>query len=81
MEAPIATTPCKGCGKPMIYAKSPKTGKMIPLDARAPVFFVVDGVAFPASDGYYVSHFSTCVKADQFSARNKKRASPGEKNP
>ncbi len=63
---------CKSCGKEIIWAKTPE-GKNIPLDAVAPVYDITlrDGIARKVS-GVHVSHFSTCRKANDFSASKKK---------
>ena len=68
----LKTSPCKGCGRPIIWGITPD-GKRIPMDARAPVYALTgeknpgqpDGVvrAFTA----YVTHFATCPKASDFS--------------
>lgn len=71
------TVPCKGCGADMIWAETPD-GKRIPLDAKAPVYFVTaDGVATRAV-GYYVSHFKTCPRASDFSASKRGRPAAPE---
>lgn len=64
--------PCKGCGKPIIFAKN-ETGKIVPLDARAPVYeikkdFDGESVASLTQENFYVSHFSICSKANDFSS-------------
>lgn len=61
---------CRGCGRPIIWAVT-ANAKKIPLDARAVVYRLHEGAvgapqAIKATD-VYVSHFSTCPKADQFS--------------
>lgn len=62
---------CKGCGKTIAFVQGEK-GKWIPLDHAVPVFEVKQDLtgeprAFRA-EGIYVSHFSVCPKAEQFSA-------------
>jgi hypothetical protein len=60
----------------MIWAKTAE-GKTIPLDSRAPVYEVTKDLTGEAiarrAEGVYVSHFSTCPEANQFSASGKKR--------
>lgn len=68
---------CKGCGAPIIFAKSRETKKIIPLDDKAPVFIVsiVGTDKFNnnvyacdrAGDAIKVSHFATCPQANRFS--------------
>lgn len=71
---------CKGCGKEIVWAVS-ETGRKIPLDPRAPVYSVKGGECSLQKNGtnvmgevisYYVSHFATCPKANDFSASKKK---------
>ena len=66
---------CRGCGRPIIWAEN-ENGKKIPLDATAPVYQVTEekidtenrryAIKVQRSGGY-VSHFSTCPKASDFS--------------
>jgi hypothetical protein len=70
------TVPCKGCGKPIIFLKT-KAGKTMPLDARAAVYevkkdFSGQPYADLVSEGFHVSHFLTCTKANDFSSSNRK---------
>lgn len=73
----MKTSPCKGCGKPILWAKT-RDGKRIPLDPKPPVYMTSD----PDSDFVlcerqrrsYVSHFATCPEANQFSASKKKES-------
>ena len=71
--------PCKGCGKPILWATDDK-GQNIPLDPRAPVYRVhkmkqdftcerdvLVGDAGGGDSRCMVSHFNTCPTADQFS--------------
>jgi hypothetical protein len=62
-----AIQPCRGCNAPMVFAQGPNGD--IPLDARAPVFRLIEGPSPRAerAAGYHVSHFATCPKARQFS--------------
>jgi hypothetical protein len=72
----MKTTPCSGCGKPMVFSET-MDKKKIPLDSRAPVYRVVtqaeDGTPLIVErDRYaYVTHFATCPKASDFSAGRK----------
>jgi len=78
----MKTTPCKGCGKPIVFAKD-SAGKVIPLDPVAPVYRVflseVDGhrcelverKPMDRTTGM-VSHFATCPAANDFSASKRK---------
>jgi hypothetical protein len=77
----MKTTPCKGCGKPIVYIeilKKDGTPGLVPLDPRPPVYAVtiddqdgqpVSGVRLPRA---FVSHFATCPKAGQFSGAKRK---------
>ena len=64
---------CKGCGRKMFWGKTAE-GKSIPLDASAPVYLLnhSSGVAERVHD-IFVSHFSTCPKAGDFSKGGKKQ--------
>ena len=62
--------PCKACGCPLMFVKTPD-GKTMPLDVRAHVYKVENGVAVRIQERY-VSHFFTCPKANQFSGSNRK---------
>lgn len=71
-----ATTPCRGCGKQVIFVTTAE-GKTCPLDPVAPVFVRQrdgEGGAVWAQDRsgeILVSHFSTCSRANDFSGRNR----------
>lgn len=71
----MTTTPCKGCGKPIVWGVD-AMGQRIPLDPSAPVYRMdeqPDGSIVAARDlRYAVSHFKTCPKANEFSGRSKK---------
>ena len=72
----FATKPCMGCGRPIIWALNPTTGKKVPLDAKAIVYDVThhegDGdVIVERAINAYVSHFNTCPKANSFSGSKK----------
>jgi len=69
--------PCKGCQKPIAFVTGPSG--LTPLDVKARVYrvIVIDGIerAEVANDsGFYVSHFHTCPKANEFSRSRKKGA-------
>lgn len=88
------TVPCKGCGKPIVYAQITKadgTSGTVPLDPSAPTYFVhVQGETITAArangptvqesptDPVMVSHFATCPRADLFSGSKRP---PGPPNP
>ena len=72
---------CQGCGKPIVWGTTP-SGDKIPLDPSAPVYKVTGQMAggpavelLPAAErrltGPFVSHFSTCPKASDFSFSRK----------
>jgi hypothetical protein len=79
------TSPCAGCGKPIVWATSPD-GKAIPLDPRPAIYTVYQDTEAlyclrqvmiergrESLPGYLmVTHFATCPKASEFSGRNKK---------
>jgi len=72
----LKSVPCRGCGK-IVYFVKDKTGKFQVLDTVAPVWNVKAGhdpvtgfssyEAERAGDNTFVSHFSTCSKANLFS--------------
>jgi hypothetical protein len=72
----LKTSPCRGCGKPMVWGETPD-GKKIPLDPKPPVYHrdgqKPDGtlIVLRLPDAY-VSHFATCAKANDFSASKKR---------
>jgi len=66
---------CKGCGKKIFWGITHE-GKKIPLDASAPVYhFNPDeyGETIVKAKDMYVSHFSTCKRANDFSASKRKK--------
>lgn len=73
----MKTTPCKGCGRPMVWGKT-IDGKRIPLDPKPPVYSIEvqdDGSVKCAKTPHHmfmVSHFATCPKANDFSGSKKK---------
>lgn len=63
---------CRGCGRKVFFVKD-ADGKTQILDAVAPVWSI-QGQPEPMATreiGSYVSHFSTCPKASEFSRRKK----------
>ena len=77
MPTKFHTSTCKGCQKPIIWGKTAE-GKMIPLDAVAPVY----EASFNGPDEPYfakrmpesfVTHFATCRQANLFSGKTKER--------
>lgn len=73
----LPTSPCKGCGKPIVWGRTFK-GTKIPLDASVPCYLRVstimkDGLVqverWPAG---MISHFITCPNADEFSKSKQK---------
>ena len=76
----MKTVPCKGCGKPILWATDEK-GTRHPLDPRAPVYSFnggdLDGeFKVHRAEGCFVSHFATCPKASDFSGSKKPEAKP-----
>ena len=69
------TIRCKGCGKQVSFVKDRDSGKIQILDAVAPVYEIPleDESVCIRRMGFFVSHFSTCAKANDFS-KNKKVA-------
>ena len=72
----MKSTPCRGCGRPIVFAINKDTGKPIPLDPKPPVYGVVeeaDGeIVCKRLELAMVSHFATCSKANEFSGKNRK---------
>jgi hypothetical protein len=66
---------CRGCGRPVVWLIDTE-GKNQILDPTPPVFIARRNgngeVIAQRTHAAFVSHFSTCPKADQFSGRNKK---------
>jgi len=76
----MKTTPCQGCGKPIVFAKNSETGKLIPLDPKALVYHYNGGDLDGEFEVHrltsaWVSHFATCPNASQFSGKNRKAPS------
>jgi len=67
---------CKSCGRDILFARNVKTGRVMPLDPRAPVYRVQqDGsrqLAALPEKGALVSHFATCAHANKHS-RSRRR--------
>lgn len=69
---------CRGCNKKLIWGVTDE-GKILPLDAVAPVYDVIDAgmngdrpaIKIRRSTVSYVSHFATCPEAGSFSASRK----------
>ncbi len=71
------TSPCRGCGKPIVWAHKPEGG-VIPLDPRPPVYKLIHSYDEQTKQTTLrcerklqsmVSHFATCPKANDFSRR------------
>jgi hypothetical protein len=74
--AEFPTAICKGCGRPIVWAVNPKTGKKVPLDPSAQVYHVrtEGGVVQCLQDErttVMVNHFQTCSKANEFNKGGK----------
>lgn len=73
MPTDYPTSLCSGCGRPIVWGVT-SPGKAVPLDPRPPVYHVThdekakSGVSAIRLTDAFVSHFSTCNNADQFSA-------------
>lgn len=71
------TTPCRGCGKPIVWGKT-EDGKNIPLDPRPPCYKIArepseKGTECVRAFDVMVSHFATCPKANDFSGSNRSK--------
>lgn len=65
---------CKGCGRPVFFAKDLATGKWEVLENTAPTWEQLglkEGVPIVRRSKSLVSHFNTCPKANNFSSSNK----------
>lgn len=78
----MKTSPCKGCGNPVVWAVNPATGKTVPLDPSGIIYKVVEkddgtveALQCDKGEGYMVSHFNTCPDANSFSKGGSKRES------
>lgn len=71
----LPTTPCRGCGKPIVFADIKRAdgapGK-VPLDPKG-VCYVPRGmfgtITAERVEGAMVSHFATCRDASKFSSK------------
>lgn len=86
LPAHYVTTPCRGCGRPVIFVTARNLkGEWVkvPLDPSAPVYVREhdgEGGAVWAQDSskeLLVSHFSTCSRANDFSGSNRPKAGGG----
>ena len=67
------TSPCRGCGKPIVWGLT-NDNKKIPLDPAPPVYSIVthNGQSEAVRTTLaMVSHFATCPNANDFSASKK----------
>ena len=71
---------CKGCGREILWALNPETGKRVPLDVMAPVYLFIPrsreeggNECQRAPAQMYVSHFATCSKANDYSGSRKEK--------
>ena len=77
-DLPWKTSLCKGCKKPMVWAKLLEGKSHIPLDPQ-PVVYEITGEVFgkitiePAPAKFMISHFAVCSGRDLFSNKNKKK--------
>lgn len=67
---------CRGCGKEIVWGVT-DDGKKIPLDLRAPVYFIKErpengNFVIERTMNAGVSHFATCPRANDFSGSKKK---------
>ena len=72
----FVTATCDGCGKPVVFARL-TSGKHVPLDPVPPCYRVQlheDGPVAVLERDRWVSHFSTCSKASDFSGGSKEKA-------
>lgn len=67
------TVPCKGCGRPIVFARNTLTGALVPLDPKPATYCAqeFEGQIICAPSESMVSHFITCPKADHFSGGKK----------
>lgn len=80
MASDYQTSPCKGCGKPIVWGVLDGL-KRIPLDPAPPVYRVMKRYRAPGgervivdrdSTGTMVSHLVTCPAANDFSGKIRK---------
>ncbi len=68
----LPTTPCRQCGKPLVFGKTPD-GKTIPMDPKPPCYRAGGGdffgreVTAERQENVFVTHFATCAQASHFS--------------
>jgi len=74
----MSMQPCKGCGKQVLWAET-VNGKKIPIDMAAPVYRIGFKGALTVAEKIEsagVSHFTTCKKANEFSASARRKPTP-----
>lgn len=78
--ADLVTTPCKGCGKPIVFVAAVDANGnhvQVPLDPAAPVYLQQSdgegGTVWTRERSAMVSHFATCSQANQFSGSSRNR--------
>lgn len=64
-------TRCKKCNMEIIFATN-QNGKLIPLDAKAHVYKLVNAERCERVENHHVTHFATCPWATHFSKQSKK---------
>lgn len=77
VKHPLFQRECSKCGAPLLFLKTAE-GKTIPLDLRAPVFGVAEYQGQKEAvrtTMHFVSHFSTCPYANEFSKSKKENES------
>ena len=68
------TTPCKGCGKPVVWIQVQNDkGEYVrvPVDPRPPCYRFFPMHGWERDRDSMVSHFATCSKASEFSGANR----------
>lgn len=60
----MSASTCSSCGAPIVWAKSAKTGKAMPLDAKPEKRVIVEN-GFGRVVDVHTSHFVTCPTAEQ----------------
>lgn len=71
-DQPGTRRPCKSCHTPILFIRSRESGKLIPLDLRAPVYRVerdMLGEEIAVRSDAMVSHFASCSDPDRFSKK------------
>jgi len=66
MSDELKTTPCPGCGKPIVWGVTVE-GTRVPLDPREPVYAYEpqhESITAVRRRDMYVSHFSICLPAN-----------------